>query len=108
MEKTVVRVDKIAFKLFIWFISTLGIPSEIYSYGTQMFTTIFGIGIGVWISGELWIPILHRLQLVSIYEYFEMRYKSKFPRRIITAIFVLKVSLRFKIYALLVTVHATA
>ena len=57
-----------------------------------MFTTILGIGIGVWISGELWIPILHRLQLVSIYEYFEMRYKSKFPRRIMTAIFVLKVS----------------
>ena len=56
-----------------------------------MFITILGIGIGVLISGEIWIPILYRLQVVSIYEYFELRYKSKFPRRLMTAIFVLKV-----------------
>jgi Na+/proline symporter len=69
-----------------------GIPNEIYTYGTQMFVTIIGIGIGVLISGEIWIPILYRLKVVSIYEYFELRYKSKFPRRLMTAIFILKVN----------------
>ena len=72
-----------------------GIPNEIYTYGTQMFVTIIGIGIGVLISGEIWIPILYRLKVVSIYEYFELRYKSKFPRRLMAALFILKVNIFF-------------
>eukprot|EP00095_Tigriopus_kingsejongensis_P000170 maker-scaffold487_size158652-snap-gene-0.46 protein:Tk00170 transcript:maker-scaffold487_size158652-snap-gene-0.46-mRNA-1 annotation:"hypothetical protein CAPTEDRAFT_141957" len=68
----------------------LGIPSEMYTYGTQFFLMIFGTGIGVVLAAELWIPVLYRLRLVSIYEYFELRYKSKFPRLLMTFIFILK------------------
>ena len=70
-----------------------GIPSEIYSYGTQFFIMIFGTGFGVFVASELWLPILYRIHVVSIYEYFEMRYRSKFPRLLMTLIFVLKVSI---------------
>ena len=70
----------------------LGIPSEIYSYGTQFYIMIFGTGLGVLIASELWLPILYRIQVVSIYEYFELRYKSKFPRILVTIIFILKVN----------------
>ena len=69
----------------------LGIPGEIYSYGTQFFIMIFGTGLGVVVAAELWLPILYRLHVVSIYEYFELRYNSKFPRILMTLIFVLKV-----------------
>lgn len=67
-------------------------PGEIYSYGTQFYVMIFGTGLGVLIAGELWIPVLYRLQVVSMYAYFEGRYKSKFPRILMTMIFILKVS----------------
>ena len=70
----------------------LGIPSEIYTYGTQFSVMVFGIGICILISGEIWIPILYRLNVVSIYEYFEYRYKSKFPRRLMTILFLLQVT----------------
>ena len=68
-----------------------GVPSEIYTYGTQFFLILIGIGIGVLISGQVWIPILYDLKVVSIYQYFFLRYKSKFPRRLMSIIFVLKV-----------------
>ena len=74
----------------------LGIPSEIYSHGTQFYIMILGTGLGVCIASELWLPILYRIQVVSIYEYFELRYKSKFPRILMTLIFILKVSRYFK------------
>lgn len=38
----------------------LGIPSEIYTYGTQFYIMIFGTGIGVYIAGEIWIPVLYK------------------------------------------------
>ena len=70
----------------------LGIPGEVYSHGTQFLVMIFGTGLGVVVSAELWLPILYRLNIVSIYEYFELRYASKFPRILMTVIFLLKVS----------------
>ena len=70
----------------------LGIPGEIYSYGTQFLIMLFGTGLGVVVAAELWLPILYKLHVVSIYEYFELRYRSKFPRILMTLIFVLKVS----------------
>jgi Na+/proline symporter len=71
----------------------LGIPGEIYSHGTQFYIMILGTGLGVFIAAELWLPILYRIQVVSIYEYFELRYKSKFPRILMTLIFIVKVCL---------------
>ena len=52
---------------------------------------IVGTGLGVVVTAELWLPILYRLNIVSIYEYFELRYQSKFPRILMTVIFLLKV-----------------
>jgi Na+/proline symporter len=72
----------------------LGIPGEIYSYGTQFYIMILGTGFGVLVAAELWLPILYRIQVVSIYEYFELRYKSKFPRILMTLIFILKVNFK--------------
>ena len=70
----------------------LGIPGEVYSYGTQFLVMILGTGLGVVVSAELWLPILYKINIVSIYEYFELRYNSKFPRVIMSIIFLLKVS----------------
>ena len=79
--------------MFVQQFNFLGIPSEIYTYGTQFVLIIFGIGFCVFVSAELWIPILYDLRVVSIYEYFFLRFGSKFPRRLMSVIFVLKVLL---------------
>ena len=74
----------------------LGIPSEMYTFGTQFYIMILGTGVGVMLGGELWVPLLYKLKVVSIYEYFEMRYKSKLPRLLMTVIFVMKVKIKDK------------
>ena len=89
-------------------VTFISVPGMVNAGNLHYLQIVFGYLIGYTVIANVLMPLYYRLQLVSIYEYFEMRYKSKFPRRIITAIFVLKVSLRLKIYALLVTVHATA
>ena len=71
----------------------LGLPTEMYSYGTQFYISILGAGFGLMVAAELWLPVLYRLELVSIYEYFELRYKSKFPRILLTLIFVIQTML---------------
>ena len=71
----------------------LGLPTEMYAYGTQYYISILGAGFGLTVAAELWLPVLCRLELVSIYEYFELRYKSKFPRIMLTLIFVIQTML---------------
>lgn len=56
---------------------------------------------GVVLSGEIWIPVLYKLKVVSIYEYFEGRYQSKFPRLLMTIIFMFKVSWKFQMNTIL-------
>ena len=38
----------------------LGIPAEIYSFGSQFYVMILGTGLGVFLAGEIWIPVLYR------------------------------------------------
>ena len=38
----------------------LGIPAEIYTFGSQFYVMILGTGIGVFLAGEIWIPVLYR------------------------------------------------
>ena len=79
----------------------IGIPSEIYTYGTSFVITMIGVFICVLITAEIWIPILYNLQLVSVYDYFYLRYGSKFPTRLMGGIFVLKVSIFYSLLSFL-------
>ena len=79
----------------------IGIPSEIYTYGTSFVITMIGVFICVLITAEIWIPILYNLQLVSVYDYFYLRYGSKFPTRLMGGIFVLKVPIIYSILSFL-------
>ncbi|XP_046473322.1 sodium-coupled monocarboxylate transporter 1-like [Neodiprion pinetum] len=55
-------------------ITLLGIPSEVYKYGTQyaacIFTTIFMCILTLYI----FLPVFHKLQLTSTFEYLELRF----------------------------------
>jgi Na+/proline symporter len=79
----------VQFYLILYFAQ--GVPSEIYSYGAQFLLILLGMFICIVIASELWIPILYNLKVVSVYEYFNLRYKSPVPRRIMSSIFIIKV-----------------
>ncbi|XP_063606817.1 sodium-coupled monocarboxylate transporter 1-like [Penaeus indicus] len=63
-------------------ISILGLPTEMYLYGTQLTTNIIGLILGVIVVKYVFLPIFYPLKLVSIYEYIELRFKSKALRKL--------------------------
>uniref|UniRef100_A0A224XMB8 Putative sodium-coupled monocarboxylate transporter 1-like isoform x1 n=1 Tax=Panstrongylus lignarius TaxID=156445 RepID=A0A224XMB8_9HEMI len=59
---------------YISAITLLGVPTEIYTYGTQFFlANITNILVGI-VTGVIYLPVFYKLQLVSLYEYLELRF----------------------------------
>ncbi|XP_069102987.1 sodium-coupled monocarboxylate transporter 1-like [Argopecten irradians] len=61
-------------------ISLLGLPVEIYQYGTQIYMGIIGLVAGYILVAVFFVPVFHPLQLTSVYEYLEMRFQSRAVR----------------------------
>ncbi|XP_061178527.1 sodium-coupled monocarboxylate transporter 1-like isoform X2 [Saccostrea echinata] len=73
----------VALSLLVTFqsgISLLGLPVEIYYYGTQIYMGIVGLVVGYTIVAIFIVPVLHPLQITSVYEYLEMRFQSRAVR----------------------------
>ncbi|XP_042858819.1 sodium-coupled monocarboxylate transporter 1-like [Penaeus japonicus] len=66
-------------------ISILGLPTEMYLYGTQLVMNIFGAFAGVLVVRNIILPIVYPLKLVSIYQYIEIRFESRPLRKFATA-----------------------
>ncbi|XP_069970064.1 sodium-coupled monocarboxylate transporter 1 isoform X2 [Penaeus vannamei] len=66
-------------------ISILGLPTELYLYGTQLVMNIFGAVVGVLVVRNVILPIVYPLRLVSIYQYIEIRFNSRALRKFATA-----------------------
>ncbi|XP_075970300.1 sodium-coupled monocarboxylate transporter 1-like [Anticarsia gemmatalis] len=62
---------------FISGISLLGIPSELYIYGTSYLFVMVGAMFMSIIISYTFIPILYDLKLTSAYEYLELRYDKR-------------------------------
>ncbi|XP_025406239.1 sodium-coupled monocarboxylate transporter 1-like isoform X2 [Sipha flava] len=58
-------------------ISLLGIPSEVYSYGTQYLIFTIDYVICSYIIIYIYLPVFYELQSVSVFEYLELRFDSK-------------------------------
>ncbi|XP_033757467.1 LOW QUALITY PROTEIN: sodium-coupled monocarboxylate transporter 1-like [Pecten maximus] len=73
----------IAVSLLVTFqsgISLLGLPVEIYQYGTQISMGIIGLVTGYVLVAVFFVPVFHPLQLTSVYEYLEIRFQSRAVR----------------------------
>ncbi|CAG0888410.1 unnamed protein product [Darwinula stevensoni] len=68
----------------------MGNPAEVYAYGSQWFATTFGVALGIFSAMLIFVPFFHKLQLSSIFEYFEMRYRSKSVRILGSVSFILQ------------------
>ncbi|RUS88035.1 hypothetical protein EGW08_004201 [Elysia chlorotica] len=59
-------------------ISLLGLPAEVYSYGSMFVYSMVAISLAALLAVESVVPLLYPLKLTSVYQYLALRYKSKF------------------------------
>uniref|UniRef100_A0A673WZL6 Sodium-dependent multivitamin transporter n=1 Tax=Salmo trutta TaxID=8032 RepID=A0A673WZL6_SALTR len=57
-------------------VAILGVPSEIYTYGTQYWFLGVSYFLGLLIPAHVFIPVFYRLRLTSAYEYLELRFNK--------------------------------
>ncbi|XP_046396600.1 sodium-coupled monocarboxylate transporter 1-like [Ischnura elegans] len=62
---------------FISGITLLGVPAEVYVYGTQFATMLLGIVGATLGCGLFFMPVFYGLQLTTSYEYLEVRFNRK-------------------------------
>ncbi|KAG5318278.1 SC5A8 protein, partial [Pseudoatta argentina] len=55
-------------------VSLLGVPSEVYQYGTQYAACIFTSFISCFLIVRIYLPVFYKLQLTSTFEYLEIRF----------------------------------
>ncbi|CAG0882593.1 unnamed protein product [Darwinula stevensoni] len=86
----------------------LGTPAEIYANGTEWWVQIIGYCIGIPLATVVFLPIFYPLKPTSIFEYFELRYRSKMVRTFASLLFVLQMTLYMGValYAPVVAVSA--
>ncbi|KAK3793346.1 hypothetical protein RRG08_012108 [Elysia crispata] len=65
------------FASFMSAISLIGIPTEIYSYGTMYVYCLIGQGFSYILAMFTLVPLFYPLRLTSVYEYLNMRFKSR-------------------------------
>uniref|UniRef100_A0A8C8FAL7 Sodium-dependent multivitamin transporter n=1 Tax=Oncorhynchus tshawytscha TaxID=74940 RepID=A0A8C8FAL7_ONCTS len=57
-------------------VAILGVPSEIYTYGTQYWFLGVSYFLGLLVPAHVFIPVFYRLRLTSAYEYLELRFNK--------------------------------
>ncbi|XP_068230838.1 sodium-coupled monocarboxylate transporter 1-like [Palaemon carinicauda] len=62
-------------------VTIMGNAGEMYAYGTQFWVMDLGIAMGMVLVAKVLIPIMYPLQMVSLYQYIEKRFKSKTLRQ---------------------------
>ncbi|CAG0888409.1 unnamed protein product, partial [Darwinula stevensoni] len=68
----------------------LGTPAEVYAYGSQWFLTGIGAMLGTLTACVIFVPFFYRLRITSIFQYFEMRYRSRVVRLTSSSIYLIQ------------------
>lgn len=74
-------------------ISILGNATEMYYFGTQLTVNLLGCVVGTIITQWLILPLIYPLQIISINEYIERRFKSSKLRKMATSCQLLQYSI---------------
>lgn len=57
-------------------VAIIGVPAEIYTHGTQYWFIGCAYILGLLIPAHVFIPVLYRLRLSSVYQYLELRFSK--------------------------------
>jgi sodium-coupled monocarboxylate transporter 8/12 len=67
----------------------IGQTAEVYLYGTQLFTAHFFTHIMLAFSGYLFLPMIYKMKITSIFEYHKRRYNSMILHKICVFFYLL-------------------
>lgn len=70
--------------------SVLGYPSELFYRGTAMWEVIYGMVNAYPIVCFVFVPVYFNLGITSVYQYIDLRFKSRLVRRLASATFILR------------------
>ncbi|XP_012287684.1 sodium-coupled monocarboxylate transporter 1 [Orussus abietinus] len=70
--------------------SFLGYPSELYYRGTAMWETLYGMLLAYPIVCYVFVPVYYNLGITSVYQYLDMRFKSKLVRCLASFSYVIR------------------
>ncbi|KAJ8311681.1 hypothetical protein KUTeg_011036 [Tegillarca granosa] len=86
------KVIPIAISILVSFQSAIliiGTPAEMYTVDSMFFINTFGSMLGCILTSILFVPLFYNLKTVSVYEYVELRFKSRAARVISSSISIL-------------------
>ncbi|XP_052745020.1 sodium-coupled monocarboxylate transporter 1 [Bicyclus anynana] len=88
--------------------SFLGFPSELVYFGSAVWETLYGMVLAFPLVCWLFIPVYYRLNTNSVYEYLQMRFGSRWVRRLAAGTFLLRqtLNLAVTVYTPTVALHA--
>lgn len=75
-------------RFFGIFYGQTGYPSELFYRGVGMWETIYGLASAYPIVCFIFVPIYLNLGITSVYQYLDMRFKSKLVRRLASGTFI--------------------
>ncbi|KAG7190672.1 hypothetical protein KM043_006750 [Ampulex compressa] len=70
--------------------SFLGYPSELYYRGSAMWETLYGMMLAYPVVCFVFVPVYYSLGITSVYQYLDMRFKSKLVRCIASFSYVIR------------------
>ncbi|XP_003428104.1 sodium-coupled monocarboxylate transporter 1 isoform X2 [Nasonia vitripennis] len=70
--------------------SFLGYPSELYYRGSAMWETLYGMLLAYPIVCFVFVPVYYSLGITSVYQYLDMRFKSKLVRCLASFSYVIR------------------
>ncbi|XP_050460775.1 sodium-coupled monocarboxylate transporter 1 [Cataglyphis hispanica] len=70
--------------------SFLGYPSELYYRGSAMWETLYGMLLAYPIVCFIFVPVYYSLGITSVYQYLDMRFKSKLVRCLASFSYVIR------------------
>uniref|UniRef100_A0A8D9BUH8 Sodium/iodide cotransporter n=2 Tax=Cacopsylla melanoneura TaxID=428564 RepID=A0A8D9BUH8_9HEMI len=68
----------------------LGYPSELYYRGSEMWETLYGMVLAFPIVLYFFVPVYFNLGVTSVYQYLDMRFKSRFVRRLASGTYLFR------------------
>ncbi|XP_049860882.1 sodium-coupled monocarboxylate transporter 1 [Schistocerca gregaria] len=68
----------------------LGYPSELYYRGSAMWETLYGIIAAYPIVCFVFVPVYFNLGITSVYQYLDLRFKSKLVRRLASLTYLIR------------------
>ncbi|XP_021372063.1 sodium-coupled monocarboxylate transporter 1-like [Mizuhopecten yessoensis] len=83
------KVLPVALSLMVTFessITMLGFPAEVYVHGIMFWWALFSFMFANFIGVLIWVPLIHPLKVTSLYQYLELRYKSRGIRLLGTSV----------------------